>query len=120
MRARTTLSSLDVPTWREFAGTPNDSLGVTFPEVTTSGPDGSLLLEQPFRRAEFYVFVARSVALAKQHFDELVRGGRTPDTFDLRVGNILVSSDSSFTESGMSAEKKARIRAAMDALSSNG
>jgi hypothetical protein len=48
--------------------------------------------------------------------NELVGLGQTPDTFDLRTENVLVSSDSSFTETGMSAEKKARIRAAMRAL----
>jgi hypothetical protein len=112
--------ALDVPSWHDLGATSEDALGTTSPELTARGPDGTLLLEQPFEKAEFYVFVATSAPLAEQYFDALVHGGQTPDSFDVRAGNVLVSSDSSFTESGMSAEKKVRIRAAMDALSSNG
>jgi hypothetical protein len=41
--------------------------GKRAPETTTRGPDGALLLERPFKRADFYVFVASSTALAERY-----------------------------------------------------
>lgn len=111
--------ALGMPTWRDFGVTSDDDrLGVSSPELTAKGSDGSILLEKPFEKAEYYVFVATDTALAERYYEELVSLGQTPDTFDLRARNVLVSSDSSFTRSGMTAEKKGRIRAAIDALAS--
>jgi hypothetical protein len=81
-----------------------------------SRSEGTLLFMRPPKKAEFYVFVASSTALAKRYFEPLVRLGGTPDTFDLRRGNVIVSSDSSFTENGLSQVKRARIRDAMNEL----
>ena len=109
--------ALDEPTLEDLgqASASDDDLGVTTPEVTRSS-EGSFLLVRPFETAQFYVVVASDTRLARRHFEELVRLGQTPGTFDLLRGNVLVSSDSSFTENGLSRETKARIRAAMDAL----
>ena len=78
---------------------------------------GVLLLPQPFRSSRFYVFVALSQSYAASSYKQLGEGGPTPDAFDLLRRNVVVSSDSSFTENGLTSEEKRRIRAAMNALS---
>lgn len=78
---------------------------------------GVLLLPQPFRTSRFYVFVALQQSLAASFYEQLKRGGPTPDAFDLLRRNVIVSSDSSFTENGLTPEEKRRVRAAMNALS---
>jgi hypothetical protein len=80
-------------------------------------PAGVLLLPQPFRSSRFYVFVALQQSLAASFYEQLKQGGPTPDAFDLLRRNVIVSSDSSFTENGLTPEEKRRIHAAMNALS---
>lgn len=79
-------------------------------------PSEALLLPEPTSSARFYVYVAASDAIARNQFRVLTRLGRTPDVFDLIRGNVLVSSDSSFTDHGLSSGEKQRLRAAMSAL----
>jgi hypothetical protein len=82
-----------------------------------AGMDGILLFPRPIASAPFYVFVARQDATARTFFKQLAQLGRSTDAFDLIRGNVLVSSDASFTESGLSKNQKQRIRAAMNSLS---
>jgi hypothetical protein len=90
------------------------------PGYTPSGSHdatGVFLMPRPFRSSHFYVFVALRQSLAASFYEQLVRGGPTPDAFDLLRRNVIVSSDSSFTENGLTITEKRRIRAAMNALS---
>jgi hypothetical protein len=95
-----------------------DGFGTSQPVVIGGDAGGHLLFPQPFRKPAFYVFVASNTDIAKRYFEALIQLGSTPDAFDLRRDNVMVSSDSSFTEHGLSREKRARIRAAVDALGS--
>ena len=90
-------------------------------ELAEGGHDstGVLLMPRPFPAARFYVFVAFQRSYTASFYKQLVEGGPTPDAFDLLRRNVIVSSDSSFTENGLTNEEKRRIRAAMSALSSS-
>ena len=78
--------------------------------------DGVILFPRSTTSPRFYVFVARRDATARAFYEQLTRLGRTPDTFDLARGNVLVSSDSTFTDDGLRADEKRRIRAAINSL----
>ena len=88
------------------------------PELGWGDAGGVFLFTRPIRDALFYVYVAHNKAFAEEFKAALDRGGaqQTPDEFDLRDRNVIVSSDSSFRPGGLTSEERARIRAAMDAL----
>jgi hypothetical protein len=69
---------------------------------------------------DFYVFVARNDAFASEFFEPLAEHGGGPGTFDLLRGNVVVSSDASLTQAGLSRDQRRRIRAAVDSLQPTG
>jgi len=79
------------------------------------GP-GTFLFPKPIDTAPFYVFVAPNDLLARQFFAPLAQAGGGPGVFDLLQGNIVVSSDASLTETGLTRDERHRIQAAMSLL----
>lgn len=68
------------------------------------------------KAGDFYVFVAESDGYAKEFFKPLEQAGGGPRVFDLHQGNVVVSSDASLTERGLTRRQRQRIRAAMASL----
>ncbi len=79
---------------------------------------GLYLFPEPGGRGPFYVLVARTDDLARAFFEELTRLGSGHGTLHLIEGNVAVVSDASLTPTGLSADQRRRIDAAMSRLAS--
>jgi len=75
----------------------------------------TFLFPEPYRKAPFYVLVARNDLLARRFFAPLATAGFRdgPRVFDALQGNVVVSSDASLTDVGLTADERRRIRAAL-------
>jgi hypothetical protein len=78
---------------------------------------GSFLFPEPIAEAPFYVFVARTDQQAEEFFAPLARAGGGPRVFDMLQGNVVVNSDASLTDVGLTTDERRRIRAALQDLS---
>ncbi len=91
------------------------------PPVDESNPfapyaGSTFLFPEPYRKAPFYVLVARNDQLAQEFFAPLAAAGGGQRVFDALHGNVVVSSDASLTEVGLTAGERRRIRAALALL----
>jgi hypothetical protein len=62
------------------------------------------------------VFVARNDLQAQAFFAPLAQAGGGSGVFDMLQGNLVVSSDASLTDVGLTNDERLRIRAAMQFL----
>jgi hypothetical protein len=75
---------------------------------------GELLFARP--EGNFYVYVAGDDLRAQQFFTPLEKSGGGAGVFDALQGNVVVSSDASLTDVGLTKDERRRIRAALRAL----
>jgi hypothetical protein len=78
--------------------------------------EGTFLFPGSQGQGPFYVFVARNDMLARQFFAPLAAAGGGPRVFDLLRGNVVVSSDASLSDTGLTSDERRRISAAMERL----
>ena len=81
---------------------------------------GRFFTPEPGGEGPFYVFVAQNDVGAREFFAPLAQAGNGAGVLDLREGNVVVSSDASLTETGLTADERRRIEAAMRQLDETG
>jgi hypothetical protein len=100
-------------TLREFSPEGPSSTGWTGygPLVVTS--HGRLFFPESVGGPRFYVFVAANDDRAHELFAPLADVGGGPEVFDRLQGNVVVRSDASLAETGLNADERRRIDAAL-------
>jgi hypothetical protein len=82
--------------------------------------DGVFLFPLPVEQAAFYVFVGQSDASGRRFVAQLAPEDGKPvpndGSFDVLSGNVVVSSDGSLTDTGLSKDQRRRINDAIDSL----
>jgi hypothetical protein len=81
---------------------------------------GRFIFPKPGGRGPFYVFIAQNDEGAREFFAPLAEAADGPGVLFLREGNVVVSSDASLTDTGLTADERRRIEAAMRQLDETG
>jgi hypothetical protein len=107
-------------TLSELAPAGKSSAGWTGYTPLRSAAHGRFFTPEPDGEGPFYVFIARSDQRAREFFAPLAQTGGGPGVLDLLEGNVVVSSDFSLTETGLTTDQRRRIEAAMQQLDETG
>lgn len=107
-------------TLSEFPPTGMSATGWTGYAPFADTSHGTFFLPESDGGPRFYVFVAANDDRAREFFAPLAEAGGGPGVVDLLQGNVVVSSDASLADTGLTADERRRIEAALRRLDGTG